>query len=312
MKAWKRCWLMLVGLFMTCAAMAQTPVAPTPPTALESAWREIRLQNWKGAKALFEKELKQTVTNSDEFDQCKLGIALCLHHIQPDTESDKQEAGKLYDELIERTAGKPIQVLAMLYRARLADQIDYYEDEPDLETALKLYDQILENFPDSPYIHHAALYKAQLAVNKMTRESSTEGIAQIDAWLSKYPDNLFRSIFLSLKGQALVYPMEDYKAAAATFAAIEKDGKLPGHVQPDAHLWRIANLAQKAGDTEMAIAYYTRLIKEVERSGYGFESYVRLKELGVENPPEVIDPFADTPVDDSASMDTPEEKGADQ
>jgi hypothetical protein len=60
--------------------------------------------------------------------------------------------------------------------------------------------------------------------------------------------------------------------------------------QLDAFFWQAANLAEQAGDADTAAAYYARIILECARSGYGYESQLRLKALGREPPP-LTDPF---------------------
>ncbi len=257
-------------------------------------WTEIGYMNFRGAAKQFGRALKGAAAGSPAGIKAKLGLALCLQHRQPDVQSDKQRAARLYDELIEETAGNPLQAVVLLLRARMADQVDYYGDKPDAVKARGLYDRLIRTWPHSPLIHRAALYRAQLAVFTMTPEGARRGIRELSDWLARYPDNPLAYLQWTLIALTYMEPLKKPAKAVEAFRRAERVG-LPTYSQRDAFFWRVANLSQLAGDRSTAVEYYRRIITEVQRSSFAYEAQERIRELG-ETPPALPDPFAgDTP-----------------
>jgi len=269
-------------------------------TPASAAWREVGYLNYRGAAPQFEKLREQAEPQSDAWSEATIGLAVCLHHRQPDVKGDKDRAAKLYEEAIDAADGKPVQAQAMLLRARLADQVDYHGDSPDPGKARALYDRILKQWPESPLIHQVALHRAQLAVYSMRRDKVRAGIDEMRSWLERYPNNPLAALQWNLIAMAHSYPLREPAGAVAAYRKAEKSG-LPRHVKRDSFYWRLAGLAEQAEDRETAIAYYRRIITEVQRSGFAYESQLRLRELG-EEPPPLVNPFAE---DQEAGRDEP-------
>jgi len=256
----------------------------------DDPWTEIGYMNFRGAAKQFARALKGAAPGSPAGIEAKLGLALCLQHRQPDVQSDKQRAARLYDELIKETHGNPLQPVVLLLRARMADQIDFYGDKPDPTVARGLYDQLIRAWPRSPLIHRAALYRAQLAVFTMTPEGARRGIRELSDWLAKYPDNPLAYLQWTLIALTYMEPLKEPAKAVEAFRRAERVG-LPAYSQRDAFYWRVANLAQMAGDRTTAVEYFRRIITEVQRSSFAYEAQERIRELG-ETPPPLSDPFA--------------------
>lgn len=253
--------------------------------------KEISYLNYNKSAKLAAQIRKNAKVGSDEWLESTLALAISLHQRQPDTKSEKRRAAKLYDELIEASAGKPVQVKAMLLRARLADQIDYLNDVPDKAKARELYDRIIKEWPTSKLMHAAALHKAQLDIFSNDEKKLQQGMEFTKEWLNKYPTNLFASLQWQLLGTAYYRNLGEPLKAMDTYLKAEAVG-LPPLTQLDSYYWLIAGLADKGGNTNVAVKYYKKIITDIKSSGFAFESQIRLKELGVK-PPELIDPFAE-------------------
>ncbi len=290
-----------IVVFMVWLALGSSILAGE----LDQAWQEVRYVNFRGAYPAFEKAQEQAVPGSDDWIEAALGLAVCLHHRLPDTAADKQEAAERYDELIAATAGRPVQALALLFRARLADQVDYFGDEPDPATALRLYDRILVDWPGTQLAHQAALYRAQLKIFAMDPATVREAIDELESWLKQHPGNGLAAQMWLLIGDARRYPLNEIEQAVAAFRQAEKVG-LPETMALDAFYWKVANLAAQAGQRELAIEYYRHIISVIQRTRFAYESGLRLRQLGVEPPP-LVDPFA---VDSGARPLAPEVRRA--
>ncbi len=260
-------------------------------TSLDLARTEIAYLNYKKAAKLAEKAKKNAKPGSDEWMEATLALAVSLHQNQPDTKSEKDRAGKLYDELIEASAGNPIQAKTMYLRARLADQIDYLKDKPDKAKARELYERIIIEWPSSRLKHAAALHKAQLDIFSNDKNKFQQGMEFMNEWLKKYPTNLFASLQWQLLGTAYHRNLDEPFKAMETYLKAEEVG-LPPLTQLDSFYWLVAGLASEGGETNIAVKYYKKIITDIKSSGFAFESQMRLKELGVKPPP-LVDPFAD-------------------
>jgi len=269
------------------------PGAGSVAGAGKDPWVEVGYMNYRGACKQFSRIVQSAAAGTPAQTKAKLGLALSLQHRQPDVQSDKERAVRLYDELIEDTHGNPLQAVVLLLRARMADQVDYYGDEPDPESARRFYDRLIATWPDSPLIHRAALYRAQAAVFAMVPDSARRGIRELTDWLAKYPKNPLAYLQWTLVALAYMQPLDDPGKAVEAFRQAERIG-LPPYSQRDAFYWRVANLAQRAGDPKTATEYYRRIITDVQRSSFAFEARQRIRELGQEPPP-LPDPFAGGP-----------------
>jgi hypothetical protein len=269
---------------VTLGGSGAPPPEPKRSPKLGPAWQEVAYLNFGGATRMFERARSDAEDRSPEWVEATLGLAICLHHRQPDEKRDKDRAAVLYDTVIELTDGNGLQPLALLLRARVADQLDYVDDERDIEKARELYGRILRDWPKSRHIHQAALYRAQDLIFTMDPEKARAGVGEMQAWLAKHPENPLAALQWSLIGQAQMYPLKDDAAALAAFEKALAGG-LPQQVRRDSFYWRNARLAEQVGDKEKAISYYARIITEVARSAFAYEAQLRIKKLGGTPPP---------------------------
>ncbi|MBN1557047.1 MAG: tetratricopeptide repeat protein [Lentisphaerae bacterium] len=274
----------LMPLLLFCAAAA------TAGTGAAAGWEALGYMDFKDARDAFETARGEAAPGSQAWREATLGLAFSLHQRQPDERGDKERAGQLFGELTDAVPETRAAAFALLMLGRLADLVDYVGDTPDHAAARGYYNRLIEAFPELPLIHLAALYRAEAGITTMQPATVRDAVTELRAWLDAYPDNPFAAHHWMLIGHALRYPLEDPAAAADAFVQAARAG-LPPNTKLDAFYWRLANLAEQGGQAALAMRYYTRIIQEVQRTPFAYESQERIRALGGE-PPDLIDPFA--------------------
>jgi tetratricopeptide (TPR) repeat protein len=291
---WRRPVLVTCLLLLLSGGCSNPAASPHGPAdSLAEAWQEAQYLNFPGARRLFERVREQARAGSDVWVESTLGLAISFHHAQPDTRGDKQRAAELYDDLIAGVTNPVVLPQVLLLRARLADQLDYAGDERDLTTAQTLYRRLMTDFPNTRQAGEAVLYLGHLAADSGEPSLAREAIRQTRSWIHDHPDDSLASLHWDLIARLCMYPLDQPAEAVTAFLESEKAG-LPPMTARDAFYWRVANLAERAGDAATAVHYFERIILEEPRSGYGFESQLRLQALG-RTPPPLADPFAVLP-----------------
>ena len=282
------CLLLTLLLFASGCAKQSESAADRDHLAA-SAWQEARCLNFHKSRRMFEQFRSQAQPHSQEWTEATLGLAVSLHHAQPDVRGDKERAGELYDQVIATCTNPSVLPQALLLRARLADQVDYAGDTPDATAARALYERIRRDFPDSRQAGEATLYLGHAAAMSGDTDAATAAIRDLEQWIAAHPNGPLVSLQWELVGRLNMYPLDNPATAVEAFGKAEAAG-LPPMTQMDAFFWRVANLAAKADDPKTAARYFRRIILEEPRSGYGYEAQLRLRELG-ETPPALTDPF---------------------
>jgi len=261
-------------------------------TKLDVMNHEVAYLNYNKSAKLAEQIRLKSKVGSEEWLRSTLALAISLHQRQPDVKSEKIRAAKLYQEVIDNSNGKPIKAKAMFFLARFASERDYLNDKPDNAKSREFYSRIIKEFPESKLSDASALFKAQLDIYSTNKPEILKGINFTFAWLKKRPTNVFASLQYQLIANAYYRNLNDTVKSIEYNLKAEKLG-LPPLTQMDYFYWNIANMAEMAGMTNVAVKYYKKVITDVVSSGFGYESQIRLKELGV-NPPELVDPFAES------------------
>ena len=278
---------LLLGVSLGAISMARA--GQGSGDALQAAWQDVGYLDYRRAAPQFEKLRKKAAPQSDDWRQSTLGLALCLHQRQPDVKAEKERAVELYDALIAASDKAPIQATALLLRGKSDQLIDYFGDEENFAGAAGFYELILRNWPDSSSADEAALYLAQCAIYTMDKDATRSAIEKLEAWVTAHPDSPYAASQWLLIALAQRMPLEDYAQAVAASVKALKAG-LPKELKVDGLYWRIATMAQNAGEPEIARDFYARIIVEVQRSAYTYMAQQRIKAMGFE-PPELIDPF---------------------
>ncbi len=254
---------------------------------MEKGFQSLSLMDFSAASRDFSEEMRKAKTGSPEWETAALGYAVCLHRRQPDRESDKTEAARLYKQIIAGKSGSMNYQLALLFSGELAARSDYFGDKPEQEKAIELYDTLIDNFPKSPLAPYAALYRAQTKAFLKSAAKSREAVDELQAWLKVNPNNPLASVHWLFISDVLYYPLEDFGASAGALLEGEAAGLPPG-IQKDEYWWRIANIALKGNDKGIAEKYFSKL-SELEYSKFKtpakdkLDSIRRLKAASLNN-----------------------------
>lgn len=278
-------WALAAMLLLTSGLAAES-------RPLDEAWREVHYLSFIPALKRFEQSRAAEKPGSPEWVEATLGMALACHNRQPDAAADKQRAGELYGEVIDRTqdAKDDTFALALILRAKLAAFPDYVNDVIDLEAARNDVERVIREASGSQYADVAALYRAQFDIYTMDVQLARRGITELEAWLQKRPGNPLASTHWQLIGSAYQYPLnQDLKAAESLEKALSS-GVTNEKIRSLLY-WRIAELYRLGKQKAKASEYYRKQIVEIPRSIYGYSSQQRLVEFG-ETPPPLADPFA--------------------
>lgn len=256
---------------------------------LSNAWSDVDYLDFRQAALKFEKLYASATPKSEDWREATLGLALCLHQRQPDTKTDKERAEKLYKELIAASDGKPIQATALLLLGKMYQLRDYLGDKADLTKAADTYRRILLDWPESKCAGEAALYLAQTSIFTMDKDAAAKSIIQLKKWIASHPDNAYVASQWLLIALAQRMPLKNQVAAVDASVKAIKAG-LPKETQLDTLYWRIATMAQNAGEKEIARDFYTRIIVEIKRSSYTYTAQQKIKAMGFDAP-KLINPF---------------------
>lgn len=260
-------------LVMRLLAMVALACSGAP---LDKAWEEVEYINYTGAAPIFQQELRRNPDSAEAL----FGLALCLHYQQPDTASDKTNAEKHYLELINQTdkASSRWQLLGMLNLAQLYDQIDYTLDTPQPAKAIELYNQILDKFPNSPVATQALLYRSVLEIAGMNPQTASNAVKALQLWAKTHPGDPDLYNLWCLVAQACLNPLDRPDEAIEAYRKAEQAG-LPPNSRKDIFFWRLANLAESAGQTELAIHYYREISENLRHTNFAYEAALRLAAL---------------------------------
>lgn len=233
---------------------------------MEKGFQSLSLMDFSAASRNFSGEISKAKPGSPEWETATLAYAVCLHRRQPDRESDKTEADRLYKQIIAGKSGSMNYQLALLFSGDLAARSDYFGDRPEQEKAIERYNTLIENFPKSPLAPYAALYRAQTKVFLKSQVRSREAVEELRTWLKANPNNSLASVHWLFISDVLYYPLQDFGASAGALLEGEAAGLPPG-IQKDEYWWRIANIALKGNDKGIAKKYFSKL-SELEYSRF--------------------------------------------
>jgi hypothetical protein len=299
---WKAAAPLLAAAALLASALAlrgadaADPDAPAGSgrTRAAQAWDEVRFLNYAGAAKIFASLRRAAPAGSEQRREATMGLAVCLHYRQPDTEADKTGAAGLYDELIADagdadSGGHRYRPLALLLRARLADQVDFRGDRPDPRTAEGLYVRLMREYPEDVLAHEAAIYLAQLRIHSGDPETAARGAGALQVWAELHRGNPLEALQWMEVADAWCRPFENPHQAVAALLEAESAG-LPAGVKRDVFLWRLACLARRAGYDAVARDCFERIVREEPRSPLCHAAQQHVEELGG-TPPPLRDPF---------------------
>jgi hypothetical protein len=239
--------------------------------------KQISLLNYRKAAAIYKDKMDDAKPDSPEWRKNAFLYAVSLMRRLPDRAGDKLEAAEVLDKLILAGSKAAYYDGALLFRGKLAEQIDYYGDTPDFTGAYKYYDTLVKECPKSKYRDYAVFCRAQVEIYSMDKKRVKIAIVKLRNWLKKHPKNNYAVAEWYLISSAAMYPLKDYKLALSSLMEIEKNG-LPSSMVVDNFYWRTGRVAMQAGNMAVATAFFKKILK-LERSRFGTVSKDMLKKI---------------------------------
>ena len=280
------------------AVLALGALLLSPPEATAKATVEETSIATSGGQASAAIETLEFVDAADAFDQvlartappallwqqATFGKALAMQHITPPSESYIDQAVGLYKQLLEKTPDSKFAPLATLSLGRIAEVRDFPGDASDLDAARTHYQRVLDQWPDTNFAHEAAIRIAGLSLQQIDDpQAMRAGVAYLQAYLAQHPDNRYASIMYEQIGQTYDLAFDEYGPATEAYMKALRIGLLTQAELPQV-LWRVAQLAERAGRPADAAYCYQQILTGALRSGRSFEARLALKRLAARHP----------------------------
>ena len=258
--------------------------AASAPELLQNAATEVSYLSFDRALPLLVQAGKLAPEGSPGWQQAIFGQAVCLQQIAPATAGNLDAATKLYKLLIEKYPVSPYATQSMMALGRLAELVDYLGDAPDRPAARQWYEKARQVSGDaSDLASEATVRIAATYIQEMDADLVKKGITILTDWLKQHPKNALASAMWQYAGDSYLYPLSDYGQALDCYLKADAIGLLEkGREGPT--YWRMANLADRVGNNDVAITYYTKIIEKTPTSGKAYESQLALKRLSAPVP----------------------------
>lgn len=265
-----------------CSWARAAEESSTAASLLRDAATEVSYLSFDRALPLFRQAGKLAAPGSPLSEDAMFGEAVCLHQIAPATADRLGEASAIYRKLAARPGRYASQ--SMMALGRLAELVDYLGDTPDRPAARQWYEKAREASGDSSDLaNEATLRIASTYVQEMDADSVRKGISILTDWLAGHPKNPLASAMWQYAGNSYMYPLAEYGPALDCYMKADALGLMEQGREGPLY-WRMANLADRLGKTDLAITYYTKIIEKTPTSGKAYESQLALKRLGAPVP----------------------------
>lgn len=264
----------------------------------------LNRQNLPAALPMYQ-NLRQILTpGTQEWKEATLGLAIVQQHRIPVSPQSIASAQSLYQELADLDSDHPIVARAIFNLARIYEMVDFEGDRPNFPAARQCYRNILERWPDEDIAHEAALrlggnYQQEayyppndrLADWEWRVERIQTGIGILEEWARRYPDHPLNPGFWEYIANCYLFKPDPenwlWHALNAYLHATGGEAMLEGGEPPARTIGmdkvdggylmlRIAALAQRLGEREIALEYYTRLITQIPEYSRGPEAALQL------------------------------------
>jgi hypothetical protein len=224
------------------------------PLSDRSGWEALlHLQNREAARIFTESDSRQT----------RLGEALALINLQPQTRANFNQALALLSALYESNPHDTTGIAANYYLGRI-EQLNPFGANP--AQAAALYEALIQAHPNSPYAQMAAPKLAILKIYLLPRQNTHAMLLkQLADNPGKYltEATAIRDFNLILADAYARFQISD-DAALKHLLAVYHSGALVGKARSDV-LLRIGELSRLLGDKEQAALFYQRFLDEFPR-----------------------------------------------
>jgi TPR repeat protein len=275
--------IMLCGLGMM-ASSCQDAGTLSPQQELDRGVELSLRYSFDKAREHFARARAAADTGSDLWLQATLGEAVAVHHEVPlSVERIEQIAVPLYEAVVAQGGHSLLAARAALHLGRFYEQRDVKLDTVQVEKASRWYRMVIDGWTAEEIAGEATLRLAVCSSQGLDPEHVRQGVDLAIARASSYPKQIWAASLWQFAGDLSWVVLHDREAAIRLLLKAEAAG-LPDRSSAWVTAWRIAVLAEEAGQREVAIEHYRQIITEFSASGKAFEAQLRLRQLGVDPP----------------------------
>ena len=266
-------------------AIMQIAAAPlTVEQGLDEALTEVTYLSFDRAYNLFNGVLAEVPEGSATWQQAVYGKAVCAQQMTPASPERMREAAGLYQQqLLAKTPDSKFAPRAMMNLGRIAELVDYTGDTSDLATARDWYQKVVDRFPGLPIAGEAALRIAGTYIQTYQKDQVTKGIEIVSDWLKAHPQDPLASAMWQYLGDSYYDPLGDFANSLDCYRKADAIGLVEKGREGRVY-WRMAVLADRLKNRDVAVEYYTKIITKTATSGKAYEAQVALKRLGAPVP----------------------------
>lgn len=254
-----------------------------PPPTLEAGLAALAARRYQDAERALERALPALAPGSEDWQRCVVALAAAWQHDPQLSAAHTQRAAALYEALWTHGSGER-RSWAALQLARLAQLRDFPGDLPDRAAARRWYRAAIDADPDSVLASQAVAYLAGCWVEELTPQGFAAAEAVLVERLTARPeDPLAALLWMQLAELRQLY-RGDLPGAIAALQQVVARGGGPPAWRWRTH-WRLATLAERLGERDLAAAAYRHIAAHELRSGRADAARRRLLRLGEEPPP---------------------------
>ncbi len=281
--AWIGCAVLVLGGHSV--AVAQTPPADdnSASALLQEALREITYLSFERAGELYDQVLAKVPAGSPQWEEALFGRGMCAQQHVPLSAESIALAQRLYRQLLDQKPDSRFAPRVLMNLGRIEEMVDYYPDQPHLPEARIWYEKVATGWPDTPIGSEAALRSAACLIQSYQPANARAGVEYLRLWLAAHGKNALASAMWQYMGDTYFQQFSDWSAAVDCYIKAVEAGLIEKGREGMLY-WRMAVVAERAKRPEVAITYYTKIIKEAPTSGKAYQSQLALARLGATVP----------------------------
>ncbi|WP_309386286.1 tetratricopeptide repeat protein [Cerasicoccus frondis] len=221
--------------------------------------------------------------DQDKWALATYSLGVATWHKAPPTGESLKQAEALFRQVVETKPESAYAASALLDLGRLAEVSDYIDDPADVDSARGYYEQVRSQFPGTEWSTRATLYLAQSKAQTFERDQVEEAVASLEAEIGRDPTGPWVGILSQYLAQLYAFYLDDPANGLQAYERAVRAG-LPRPVDEDMSLWQFALLAEDAGEYQLAVELYRRIVHDFPRSIYGTVAEQRADKLVSEHP----------------------------
>jgi tetratricopeptide (TPR) repeat protein len=270
---------LFIAILLISGCGHEEEISANPDTAIRSGWLYVSVSEFDRAETIFSKVIAGSTRGSRDELLARFGLANAYQHRKPLPKF--KEAEEVYASLIKDDKEDEIGAWSALAIARMA-HLQLYEvgkalpTKSDFAPVQNKYKEVVEKFTGSPAVDEAVVFLASCYVEQLRPEAARNAVGFLEPWISAHP----ASSHLSPAYFQLAAAHEILNDRKAQLQALIKADESRMDRNPDGgRYFKVASVAERAGEIEIARKYYQKILKEFPTDFRGYWCKRGLKRL---------------------------------